>query len=169
MRNKLNLTRLRLRGALLVLAVALLGVAACQTRYNDQAPANKKDAETATNDRRQDMRKRQYISQGKQLYNQKCAQCHNEAGTGLAKLYPPLKNADYMLADVNRTICGIKYGQKGPIEVNGVAFNGVMPGNPGLTDIEIAEITTYIYNAFGGQDTLYDVRQVQAALKACKK
>lgn len=113
------------------------------------------------------MRFRQYMVQGQQLYLQHCSNCHQVEGKGLAQLYPPLAQSDYMQEDVERTVCLIKYGLAGEIVVNGKDYNLVMPGNPQLTDIEIAEIVTYIYNAWDNQHGLISVTEVTKMLKAC--
>jgi mono/diheme cytochrome c family protein len=115
------------------------------------------------------IRFRQYMVQGQQLYLQHCSNCHQAEGTGLAQLYPPLAQSDYMLEDVGRTVCLIKYGLTGEIMVNGRDYNLPMPANPQLTDIEIAEIATYIYNAWGNQHGLISVTEVTQMLNTCDK
>ena len=45
--------------------------------------------------------------------------------------------------------CIISNGQAGKIVVNGIEYNQVMPSNPKLLDDEIAELITYIGNAWG--------------------
>jgi len=129
----------------------------------------------ACNDRKQtqnagineikDLKTKQYAIQGQQLYLQYCSNCHQEDGSGLARLIPPLKGADYMLTDIGRTIRLIKHGITGEILVNGITYNQPMPGNQHLTSIEIAQISTYIYNVWGNQKGLIGTEQVKDALK----
>lgn len=109
-----------------------------------------------------------YIVAGKQLYTIHCSNCHQESGQGLGKLYPPLAKSDYMLADVNRTVCLIKNGIKGEIEVNGVVFNQEMPALDELTNLEIAEIATYIYNNWENERGFITVMEVDKALQNCQ-
>ena len=71
-----------------------------------------------------------------------------EDGSGLGSLIPPLKNSDYLFNNTPGSIRSIKYGLKGPIEVNGIKYNQPMPGNPNLTNIEIQELMIYITNAW---------------------
>ena len=116
-------------------------------------------------DKRTRIRLRQYLVEGKRLYQLHCANCHQPDGTGLAKLYPPLKDSDYLIPNKEKVICGIRYGQKGEITVNGVVFNQEMPGIPTITDLEIAEIATYVYTEFADSVqiiTLNDVRKIMA-------
>jgi mono/diheme cytochrome c family protein len=64
-------------------------------------------------------------------------------------------------------ICIIKYGRSGPLVVNGVEFNMEMKGNPQLTDLEIAEIATYLSNSWSRERGLIDVKQVTEILARC--
>jgi mono/diheme cytochrome c family protein len=113
------------------------------------------------------VRLRQYFVQGQQLYQQYCSNCHQTDGIGLAQVYPPLARSDYMLEDIQRTVCLIKYGLAGEIMVNGKDYNLEMPANTQLTDIEIAEILTYITNTWGNEHGLISVTEVTPLLKVC--
>ncbi|HET8861438.1 cytochrome c [Marivirga sp.] len=108
-----------------------------------------------------------YMIQGKQLYTTHCSNCHQENGDGLGKLFPPLAKADYMLADIPRTICGIKYGLKGQIEVNGQTYNQAMPALDRLSNLEIAEISTYIYNSWGNEKGMIEIKTIKESLSNC--
>lgn len=116
-------------------------------------------------DKRTRIRLRQYMAEGKRLYMLHCSNCHQPDGAGLARLYPPLKDSDYLIPNKDKVICGIRYGQKGEITVNGVDFNLEMPGIPSITDLEIAEIATYVYTEFADSVqivTINDVRKIMA-------
>lgn len=65
-------------------------------------------------------------------------------------------------------LCLIRYGKSGEIYVNGKEFNKPMYGIPSLTDIEIAEISTYLYNTWGRDRGLVDVKEASAILAKCK-
>ena len=84
---------------------------------------------------------------GKEIYNDFCAQCHLEDGKGVKGIYPPLAKSDF-LVNVNRTISSIKYGLKGPITVNGEKYNSIMVSQ-GLDDEEISDVVNYILNSWG--------------------
>ncbi|AFL82678.1 cytochrome c, mono- and diheme variants family [Belliella baltica DSM 15883] len=107
----------------------------------------------------------QYAIEGKILYENYCGNCHQNDGTGLGKLIPPLKGSDYMKVDIGRTVSIIKNGLKGEIIVNGEIYNQPMPANSQLTDMEIAKITTYIYNIWGNEEGIIDANQVGRYLK----
>ncbi|SHN15111.1 Cytochrome C oxidase, cbb3-type, subunit III [Cyclobacterium lianum] len=113
----------------------------------------------------EDLKTKQYAIQGQQLYLQYCSNCHQEDGSGLARLIPPLKKADYMLDDIDRTIRLIKMGISGEIIVNGTSYDQPMPGYPQLTNLEIAQISTYIYNVWGNKKGLVPAERVNTVLE----
>lgn len=116
----------------------------------------------------EEIKRQRYITEGILVYKNNCANCHQTNGKGLAALYPPIAGSDY-LADKNSVICLIRYGQQGPIVVNGKRYNRPMPAQPQLSVLEIAELTTYIYNEWGNETTLTDVKTVTPVLEQCKK
>lgn len=117
--------------------------------------------------RKERVRLKRYQIEGKIIYKAQCANCHQHDGSGLARLIPPLKDSDYLKADVARTICLIKNGMTGDITVNGIVFNQDMPAHTNLTDIEIAEVATYIYTHWGEKSAVISVKEVRKALDSC--
>lgn len=110
----------------------------------------------------------QYLVEGQKLYLQYCSNCHQVEGQGLAKLFPPLKDSDFLKENFELSVCSMKYGLQGEIEVNGIVYNQNMPGLANLTPLEIAEITTYIMNSWGNDAGLIEVDSVEQILKRCK-
>jgi mono/diheme cytochrome c family protein len=110
----------------------------------------------------------QYFNHGEELYLKNCSNCHQKNGTGLGRVYPPLNKSDFMENNFQEVICLIRYGKKNDIAVNGVNFHQPMPGIPLLTDLEIAEISTYIYNSWEHSRGLVDVREVTPMLEKCQ-
>jgi cytochrome c551 len=109
----------------------------------------------------------QYYVQGQVLYQKHCSNCHQANGKGLGKIYPPLDQSDFMDRNFEEVICLIKYGSNSRLVVNGVEYNMAMKGIPGLTELEVAEIATYIYNTWSQQKGLVDVAEVSHLLSAC--
>jgi len=109
----------------------------------------------------------QYFVQGEQRYLKNCSNCHQKNGTGLGLIYPPLKGSDYLLKNRNEVICLIRNGKSGELTVNGKSFNKEMPPMPLLSDLEIAEIATYIYNSWGHDEGLIEVADVSSVLAKC--
>jgi mono/diheme cytochrome c family protein len=60
----------------------------------------------------------------------------------------------------------MRYGKKGEIIVNGIMYNQPMPA-PALTDLEIAELATYLYNSWGREKGIVDVRDVAQKMMNC--
>ena len=114
-----------------------------------------------------ELKSEQYFVEGYQLYTTYCANCHQADGKGMSNLYPPLAGSD-ILKDKSAVACVIKNGMKGTILVNGKEFNRPMPANPKLTEIEIAEIVSFVSMKWG-KDSLYTpIETVQQALAGCK-
>jgi mono/diheme cytochrome c family protein len=115
------------------------------------------------------VKNRQYFVQGEQLYATHCSNCHQKNGSGLGLLYPPLNKSDYMDQNFESVVCLIRYGIKGEVVVNGKKFNKEMPGIASLSDLEIAEITTYIYNSWEHHRDSILIQDVTRILNNCSK
>jgi mono/diheme cytochrome c family protein len=109
----------------------------------------------------------QYFIQGEQLYVRHCSNCHQKNGKGLGLIYPPLDTSDYMQNHFEDVLCLMRSGKSGELIVNGKNFNQPMPGVPTLTDLEIAEIATYIYNSWSSDKGIVDVKVASQILSAC--
>ena len=109
----------------------------------------------------------QYYVHGEELYQRYCSNCHQKNGTGLARLYPPVAASDYVDKNKDAVICLIRSGKSGPLIVNGISFNKVMQPIPALTDIEIAEIATYLYNTWNRHEGIVEVQRVSKVLTSC--
>ncbi|MFA0963086.1 cytochrome c [Roseivirga sp. BDSF3-8] len=154
-----------------LIAIAVLIMTSCGDNRESGQVENLNGAEDPAEQRRTTIRMRQYKIQGKTLYNTECAQCHQEDGSGFAQLYPPLKDSDYLQESPGRTICLIKNGLSGEITVNGKTYSQAMPAHDLLTDLEIAEIMTYLYTEWGtpDQQRLYPVKEVTSVLQNCSE
>ncbi len=108
----------------------------------------------------------QYFVQGERLYLSKCSNCHQANGRGLGRIYPPLDTSDYVDNQLQDVLCLMRYGKKGEIIVNGIMYNQPMPA-PALTDLEIAELATYLYNSWGREKGIVDVRDVAQKMMNC--
>ncbi len=111
--------------------------------------------------------KRYYVN-GRGLYEKNCQNCHGADGKGLGTLYPPLTDSTYLIANKKKLACIIRYGQNQEIEINKIAYQGQMPGNNTLAEIDIAQIIVYISNSFGNNQSFYDQAQVAKDLAGCK-
>jgi mono/diheme cytochrome c family protein len=108
--------------------------------------------------------KAERIEQGKRLFTTICAACHQPTGQGLPGRFPPLAGSDFLNADKHRAIQIVANGLQGEVTVNGQKFNNSMPKFP-LTDEDIANALTFVYNSFGNSGkevTPQEVGQVRA-------
>lgn len=109
------------------------------------------------------------FEQGKILYENFCANCHMDDGSGLEGLIPPLAQADYYRENLLESACQIRYGMEGPLQVNGRTYDQPMPGTDKLTEFEITNILNYI-NASWYSDLPYvKLQDVRTKLEACKE
>ncbi len=110
---------------------------------------------------------------GKEVYLRDglCVTCHQADGKGMAKIYPPLVQSDWLDDDERLTKLVLK-GLWGPIKVNGELYDpttGVPPmmGFGGmLNDNELSAVLSYVRQSFGNDGNLVPaetVRRVRAA------
>jgi mono/diheme cytochrome c family protein len=107
--------------------------------------------------------------QGKALYKIYCANCHMEDGSGLGKNIPALAQADYLVTHRNSLACIVKYGLKDTIVVNGITYDGAMPGNESLTDVEITNILNFVFQAWENKLPPIKVQEVSTGLTSCNR
>ncbi len=107
--------------------------------------------------------------QGQILYQNFCANCHMDDGSGLAGNIPPLAQADYVRENQDKLACIIRYGMEGEIVVNGTSYNNPMEGIPQLTEFEIANVINYINHAWGNDYGYVPMQDIRAALEDCEQ
>jgi mono/diheme cytochrome c family protein len=91
------------------------------------------------------------IKRGKEVYTDMCVTCHLPNGKGVAKVYPPLAKSDYLMEKREASIRAIKYGIRGKIVVNDIAYKGIM-ASLGLYEDEVADLMNYITNSWGNKN-----------------
>lgn len=103
------------------------------------------------------------ISKGEKIYMTNCAACHQASGKGLPGAFPPLVESDYFAEDAMVVVENIINGLSGPITVNGVNYNAVMPSLAYLSDSDVADVVTYVINSFGNKGGEVSAAQVAAS------
>lgn len=106
-------------------------------------------------------------NEGAALYQNHCSSCHGEQGEGLRRLIPPLAASDYVAKHRAELPCLIRRGQRGPIVVNGIHYDQVMPGHEDLTDSQITNLLNFVQRNWGNQNAPYTVREVSELLAPC--
>ena len=109
------------------------------------------------------------VADGKRVFTQICAACHQGNAMGLPGAFPPLAMSDYLNADSKRAIDIVLNGLSGKITVNSTGYESVMPAQGAqLNDTEIANVLTYVLNNFnnkGGTVTPAEVKAVRETTK----
>ena len=102
------------------------------------------------------------IKRGKGIYSDLCVTCHLPNGKGIAGTYPPLDGSNWLTEKREESIRGVKYGMKGPIEVNGEKYDNVMTPM-GLSDQEVADAMNYVMSSWSNNiDEMVTVEEVAA-------
>ena len=92
----------------------------------------------------------QLMDEGKRIYLEYCAECHQTDGQGWSTLYPNLAgNPIVTLHDPQPIIETVKYGQ-----------GSMMPFRSKLTGHQIAAVLTYIRNSWGNSAAAVSWRQI---------
>lgn len=101
------------------------------------------------------------LANGARVYRSLCVACHLPDGRGVAGVTPPLVASDYLQQDRERVVRLVLRGLSGPIAVNGVGYNGVMPPlGAVLTDRQVADVLTYVSNSWGNAGEAFPAEQV---------
>lgn len=109
------------------------------------------------------------IEAGKALFLGTCSTCHQMEGQGIPKVFPPLAKSDYLMADKKRSIEVLLNGLSGKVVVNGQEYASVMPPMSHMADDELANILTYVRNAFGNSGDAVSVQEVTQVRNSTKR
>lgn len=110
-----------------------------------------------------DDKKTVLMTKGKEVYEGKCAACHQVTGAGLPGTFPPLAGDPVANGgDVGVHITTVLKGLSGK-EINGVAYAAAMqPWASVLNDQEIASVITYERNSWSNNGGVVEPAQVAA-------
>lgn len=104
------------------------------------------------------------IEQGKKVFAQSCASCHQANGEGIPNVFPPLAKSDYLMKDKQRSISVLTKGLSGPITVNGKKYNSTMPP-VNISDAQTAAVLTYVMNSWGNKGEKITVEEIRNSKK----
>jgi mono/diheme cytochrome c family protein len=100
------------------------------------------------------------VDSGKIIYETYCLACHQEDGSGVPNMNPPLIKTDWVLGDSTKLIKVILNGLK-DAEINGDTYSNEMPAHDFLTDKQVAEVLTYVRRSFGNKASAIDSEMVR--------
>jgi mono/diheme cytochrome c family protein len=106
------------------------------------------------------------MTDGEKLYKGACIACHEADGSGAPRIYPPLPgNPNLQSADPSSTLRVILDGAQ-TVTTPRAPNKGSMPAYAAkMTDQEIADVATYIRNAWGNAAPVVTAEQVAKARK----
>jgi len=128
----------------------------------------RKDIVNKQNARRNDGLMKLYPRGGK-VFTTICQTCHGKDGEGIQSLAPPLNRSNWVTGNPDNFIRIVLFGLTGPVEVNGKVYkspeiNGDMPGigsNDEFNDEDIAQLLSFIRNAWGNKASDIQVKEIQ--------
>ncbi len=98
---------------------------------------------------------------GAPIYSNRCLVCHQQGGTGMPGIFPPLANSEWVTGNPDNVTRIILQGIGGPIEVAGQSYNSAMPGLAAqLSDEEVAAVATHIRVSFGNNASAISIEDV---------
>lgn len=101
------------------------------------------------------------LAHGEALYADNCTGCHMENGTGIAQVFPPLKASAPVQAKDAATVLQALIGGATVVATKEKPTGLAMPAfGWKLSDQEIADLATYIRNAWGNRADAVSARQV---------
>jgi mono/diheme cytochrome c family protein len=105
---------------------------------------------------------------GKELFQKYCLSCHQGDGGGVPFTFPSLIKSSWVNGDKTRLIKILLNGLQGEIAVEDDTFNGVMPPQNYLTDMQIATLLTFLRQNFENKSseiTPDEVKAIRSTLK----
>ena len=103
-----------------------------------------------------------FISRGRQLYEDHCADCHGPSGAGAAGAYPPLAgNRALTLGNPANIVRVVLAGGFAPATAGNPRPYGMPPFAQSLSDEEVAAVVSYVRWTFGGQSAPVSPLDVQ--------
>ena len=107
-----------------------------------------------TEEEREALRLERKVDSGKKVFAVRCASCHQANGLGIAGQYPPLAGSNWVTSDPGLITNIILKGLKGEIIVKGETYGTSAAVNMAavpISDREIANVTTYVRQAWGNE------------------
>lgn len=101
------------------------------------------------------------LEEGREVYGELCAACHQPHGSGLDGLAPPLVDSEWVLGNPETLVRIVMHGVAGPLKVGSRTWNLAMPPQPQLNDEELADVLTFIRREWEHDATPVSLELVQ--------
>ena len=108
----------------------------------------------------------QNLSNGKKIYETRCLVCHQADGGGVPNMNAPLDGASNVVGnDIARMVKIIRGGYNERVALDGYYYSNAMTANPDMKDQDIADVLSYIRNAWSNKASKVTLAQVQKVKK----
>ncbi|MGD9928529.1 MAG: cytochrome c [Mangrovibacterium sp.] len=134
---------------LLVVATAII-ITGCGSGNQEKPKALETSALAKKHGAEIDVSAKSLPHPGEKVYKQYCQVCHQANGAGVSGVFPPLTPNKY-IADKTLLIELVLHGMTGEIEVDGEKYNSLMAPHDHLTDLELANVISYVRSNFGNK------------------
>ena len=114
------------------------------------------DVVELTDEEKEALRIERKLESGEKIFALRCASCHQGNGLGIPGQYPPLDGSKWATSDPALISYIILNGLKGEIVVKGEVYGTSAAVNMAavpISDREIANVTTYVRQAWGNNST----------------
>jgi mono/diheme cytochrome c family protein len=105
------------------------------------------------------------VEAGEKVYNLYCSTCHQRDGRGDGNRFPPISESKMVNGRNKALIELILRGMDGPVIIQGLAYNGVMPAHDFLSNAEVAALLTFVRKNFGNNSQSISANEVEKVRK----
>lgn len=109
------------------------------------------------------------IERGKAVYQKECLSCHQADGGGVPHLNPPLYESTNVVGDKKKIIAVVLRGMTDRVPIDGEYYSNNMAPHSELTNVQIADVLTFIRASWGNKASAVTPVEVQAVRGVKKK
>jgi mono/diheme cytochrome c family protein len=104
---------------------------------------------------------------GQAIYDDQCAACHTMGGTGIARMLPTLKGSPFVLQSNPASLLHVVLEGTRSVSTQGAPTGAAMPQFAWkLSDAQVADVVTYVRNAWGNAAPAVSPDQARSARKS---
>ncbi len=109
------------------------------------------------------------IQRGSIVYHKECLSCHQADGGGVPHLNPPLYESTDVVGDKKKIIGIVLRGMTDRLPIDGEYYSNNMAPHPELSNMQIADVLTFIRASWGNKASAVTPAEVQAVRGPKKK
>lgn len=104
-----------------------------------------------------------FMTRGKTVYDELCLACHQEDGSGVPMMFPPITQSEIIQGDKDKLITVILDGMSGKVEIKGEEYNSDMPPQrDNLNDQQLTDLVNFLRNSFDNKADEISIDEVTA-------